>query len=166
MKQATLCLLIKENSKEIPLAMNEFFFNKVVKPQSFAGICQATWNGKIEEKESPFEAIQREANEELGEEFFKNYPFSSLIPIRTTKTKSAKDGKEMLSCHWVGPIRKEELKLIKLHFGCSELVFLEAEDNVYPLTSGVDPKKNIVLFDDDFKILKEEVFPQIELIFR
>jgi len=47
--------------------------------RSDSGLYQATWNGELKEKESPFEAIQRKVKEELGEEFLKNYPFSSLI---------------------------------------------------------------------------------------
>jgi len=115
--------------------------------------------------QSPFEAIQRKVKEELGEEFLKNYPFSSLIPIRTIKTKS-ENGQEMISCHWMGPLKEENIRLIKLHVSASLLFSLGKEQEIYPLSSGKDLKKNIVLFDDDFKILKEEVFPQIELTFR
>jgi len=133
--------------------------------RSDSGLYQATWNGELKEKESPFEAIQRKVKEELGEEFLKNYPFSSLIPIRTIKTKS-ENGQEMISCHWMGPLKEENIRLIKLHVSASLLFSLGKEQEIYPLSSGKDLKKNIVLFDDDFKILKEEVFPQIELTFR
>ncbi len=114
--------------------------------QPFPGLCQASWSGKIENNESPFDALLREANEELGEKFSLQYPFMSMLEL---------DMNKKTGLHWVGGISSEQLELINLHSGASGLIYVNSGTQVYPMKSKKEISSNIVLFDDDYEVLKK-----------
>jgi len=116
-------------------------------------ICQAAWAGKVEAGESLEDAIKRECKEELGEDFADNFDFSKLEFIK--KDNLTIGEKTWESYNYFGKISDEAIKMVKVHNEALEdLIFVDKKDLIYPLESGKDPKDNIVLFNDQYKIFK------------
>ncbi len=127
------------------------------RPQSFTGICQPTWNGKLEEGEDVMDAAKREAEEELGKKFADIFDFSTLRLFDESEYFS--NGAQCRGYSYWGVIDAKRLSLIILH-GASEQEFLK----VGPVDfSGLkiyskDTKninKEIVLFEDQYRALEK-----------
>jgi isopentenyldiphosphate isomerase len=117
--------------------------------KSFFNICQATWAGKSETNEKIAETIKRECAEELGEEFAKNFDFSTLKLLSKSKYEIKNDDWE--SYNYEGKINEDLLKMAKLHTEAfPNFIFAGGRDKIYPVSSGKDPQNNIVFFDDQY----------------
>jgi len=130
--------------------------NGKIKKQSYPYVCQPTWNGKVKPGEDLMQAIKREAEEELGKDFVKNYNFKRLIPFNSRKYRTK--GEEVIGYNFVGLITESELKSVKLHQGAlPKFVFISSLDfweRVKPLSEKTDPRSEIVLFGDQWKALE------------
>ena len=122
--------------------------------KTFAFVCQATWAGKIEIGEDINKAVKRECKEELGDEFYNKFDFSILV-LKSKNIYTMKD-KEWEVYNLAGTIKEEVLKTARLHKeALPEFIFVDKNSMVYPLNSNKNSKNNIVLFDDQYKVLKE-----------
>jgi len=124
-----------------------------LKNKTFPYICQATWAGKVEIGEDLNGTIKRECEEELGNNLSDNFDFSKLKLFQSNNF--IMNGKEW-SCHnYVGAISGEKMKTAKIHDeAMPELIFIGKYDIFFDLESNKDPKNNVVLFNDQYKILK------------
>jgi len=150
MRETISVWLILEDGKN----KGKVALQKRVGTESFPYTCQATWSGKVEIGENVETAIKRECDEELGIEFSSKFSFSGLKAIEDT-TMMYKG--EIWDRHnYTGETSDEGLGLVKLH-GDSypEFLFIGSQDNFYPVKSEKDPQNNIVLFDDQFEVLKK-----------
>jgi isopentenyldiphosphate isomerase len=120
----------------------------------FPFVCQATWSGGVEDGEDVMDAIKRECREELGENFYNNFDFIKLNFLGKQNFFRESKGNVWECNHYLGKISSKNLNLIKLHSDASKLVFIDKNDDIYPLNSAKNPKENIVLFDDQYKILE------------
>lgn len=122
--------------------------------KTFPYICQATWAGKVEDGEKVDMAIKRECEEEVGKQFCDSFIFNNL---RLIENNEFMIGEQKYICHnYLGDIFDEQIKLINLHKeALPELIFLDKSDEIYPVSSGKDPINSIVLFDDQYKVLKK-----------
>jgi len=124
--------------------------------KTFPFFCQATWSGGVEEKEDVFDAVKRECLEELGKDFYDNFDFTKLIFFaKSSFFRKSKDS--VWECnHYTGFIKEEVFKKAVLHKGAApKFLSISQNDDFCSANSGKDPIKNIVLFDDQYKILKE-----------
>ena len=120
--------------------------------KTFHNLCQATWAGKAEPNETVESAIKRECAEELGEKFCGKFDFSKLEFLG--KEYFTIENKKWESYNYLGNVSEEILKMADLHSeSLPELVFVGTKDNFYSVKSKKDPQNNIVLFDDQYKIL-------------
>lgn len=120
----------------------------------FPFVCQATWSGKIESNESNQSAIKRECAEELGEAFSNNFNFSELRFLEEFDFTEGKS--EWTGFNYLGKISERELSKAVVHKGAfAEFVFLGSEEQFYDVSSGKDPKNNIILFNDQYNIVKK-----------
>ncbi len=124
------------------------------KNKTFPFVCQATWAGKVEIDESIGDAIKRECKEEMGSDFANKFDFSSLEIAG--ETNFLMKNEEWACYHYVGKIPENILKIVKIHNEAfPELVFINKNSDIFPISSGKDPKNNIVFFDDQYKIIKK-----------
>ena len=124
------------------------------KNKTFPFVCQATWAGKVEQGENIEDAISRECREELGNEFSDSFNFSGLEILSKSNFDVRKEKWE--SYNYLGKISERMLKITKIHEeSLPEFIFLGEDDKFYSIESEKDPKNNIVLFNDQCKILKE-----------
>ena len=123
--------------------------------QSNSGICQPTWNEKLEEGESLIDAVKRGAKEELGEDFYNNFNFSSLVQsgFETFNFK----GSRFISYNFVGSVAENQLKTVKMHQqAMPDFIYIGREDldNIKSKNdTSANAEKNIVLFDDQHRFL-------------
>lgn len=122
---------------------------------SFPYLCQPTWNGKVEEGETLDQAIRREAQEELGDRFIKSFDFD-LKPF------DVKDffynGQKSVCYNFVGKISQSQLGLVKLHLlSTPHFISISKKDmpKIKALRPGIDPKKQITLFEDQHQSLEK-----------
>jgi isopentenyldiphosphate isomerase len=119
----------------------------------FPYVYQPAWAGKVKTDEAIESAIKRECMEELGEKFFNNFNFSSITAIGEKKFIEGKNN--WVSYNYFGEINSKQLKTIKIHKEAfSDFYFIESNDIFYPVSSEKNPQNNIVLFDDQCKVLK------------
>lgn len=120
---------------------------------SFHFVCQATWSGKIDGSESIEQAVRRECEEELGEQFYKKFNFSLLKNLAEKNFKIGNDN--CVAYNYFGTIKESALKMVKFHKEVMpELLFVDKNDILCRLDSKKDPKCNIVLFNDQYEILQ------------
>jgi len=125
-----------------------------LKNATFPYVCQATWAGKMEIGEDPNSTIKRECEEELGSDFSKNFDFSKLKLFQNNNF--AMNGKEWLCHNYVGTVSSESMKTVKIHDeAMPEVIFIGRHDIFFSLESNKDPKDSVVLFNDQYKILKD-----------
>lgn len=123
--------------------------------QSFPDICQATWSGGIEDGENESEAMKRECHEELGEIFFENFDFSELEALPKQEYLHEKTKEVWVCYNFTGVVDSEILKTAELHNeALQDFVFVGKKDKIYPIKDKKNPKKDIVLFNDQFNILQ------------
>jgi len=122
--------------------------------KTFPFLCQATWSGKVEHGEELEETIIRECKEELGDDFCNALDISKLNFIEENDIAV---GEENWECYnYLGEINGDLIKLVKMHDGAFKDLILAGKDTeFYPLKDGKNPENNIVLFDDQYKILKD-----------
>ncbi|MDP3882824.1 MAG: NUDIX domain-containing protein [Candidatus Staskawiczbacteria bacterium] len=119
----------------------------------FPYVYQATWAGKVEEGEDPEEALERECGEELGNEFCSNFDFATLNFIGEKNFTEGKN--EWVSYNFFGEIGFDRLRMARIHDEAFPgFTFIGKKDLFYPVSSGKNPKENVVLFNDQYKILK------------
>lgn len=123
------------------------------KNKGFHYVCQGTWAGKMESGESPLDALRRECMEELGAEFCNNLNFARLTFIGEELWEV--QGKNYRAYQYFGTITEASLSLAKLHTqALGEFLFINEQTQIFPFSEGKDPIKNIVLFDDHYRIVK------------
>ena len=123
--------------------------------KKFPYVCQATWAGKVELGEEVFDALIRECNEELGEDFANNFDFSKLKLYSKHDFARAEDAIVWESYDYSANVNESELLNVKLHEGAfPEFVYADGP-SLNQLKSGNDPLENNVLFDDQYIVLKE-----------
>lgn len=148
-KSVSAWLILNDGKNKGKIALQKRAVN-----QSFAYTYQATWSGKGELNENESEALERECAEEMGNNFFEKFDFSGLKLF--TKERIIYKGADWDRYNYVGVISEAILKLAKLHKGAfPEFTFVDANAIVYPLCAEKDVKNNIVLFDDQYKVLKK-----------
>jgi 8-oxo-dGTP pyrophosphatase MutT (NUDIX family) len=119
----------------------------------FPYLCQATWSGKIDDLETVQDAVKRECIEELGRDFAEGFNFSGLKFLGDSRATT--NGISWICSNYFGTITESILKTVKMHKDAfSEFLFISQSDPIYPLKSKQDPKKNLVFFDDQYKVLK------------
>ena len=124
------------------------------KNKSFPYICQGTWAGKVEDRESLENAIKRECKEELGTDFLKRYIFSELFPFAKSNFKI--NGVKWVCFHYIGKTNQSLLLRARIHKEAfKKFVFIDEDSLTYQIKSGKNPKNNIVFFDDQYKIVKK-----------
>jgi len=128
-------------------------FQKRSSRDSFPFVCQGTWAGKVEAKEKITDTIKRECLEELGEKFYSEFNFSDLELIE--ETQSALSTKEWFGSHYQGFVSQTLLAKAQLHKKAfSEFTFIGDKDVIYPMNSKKDPQKHLVLFSDQYQVVK------------
>ena len=126
--------------------------------KNFPNIHQATWAGKADivggELEDTITTIKRECEEELGEEFYNEFNFNSLTALPCS---GCIDNQTSWECsNYFGKINQNLLNLVKLHEDAHDnFVFVGKDDLFYPIKSENNPETNIVLFNDQYEILKD-----------
>lgn len=124
------------------------------KNKSFPYICQSTWAGKVECKENIEDAVKRECKEELGAKFYKSFNFDELKPIQNSEFYIM--GEKWTCYNYIGVIDTKILKLAKLHKEAyPKFIFADKKSKFFPLSANKNPFKNIVLFDDQYKIIQK-----------
>jgi len=127
----------------------------VEKPQAYPFVCQPTWNEKVEGREKLTETIRRGAIEELGKSFG-NYYYSPLVSLGAENFSYG--GVRFIGLNFIGLITEGQLKLVKLHAGAMpEFIAIGNGDipNVKVTTDlQREPEKEVVLFPDQWKILR------------
>ena len=69
------------------------------------------------------------------------------------------NGEKWICHHYVGTTNGELIKKVKLHKEAfSKLIFADKKDKIYPIISKIDPKNNIVFFDDQYKVFNKIAF--------
>jgi len=143
-----LVLTDGENKNRIALQ------RRSIKNKTFPFVCQATWSGKVELGEEIKDALLRECREELGDNFYNNFDFSSLEFISTNKF--IMNGKNIEVSNYCARVSQGVLNTAKLHEEAfPDFIFVDGTEISYFGQSGKDPKNNIVLFEDQYKILSE-----------
>lgn len=138
-----------ENKGKIALQKRSFCNN-----QNSCYICQATWAGKVELGEDNPQAAQRECKEELGEDFYNQFNFSNFKMIGKKDFKI--NGENWESYNYFGTIKECAINLVKMHKEAfPNFIFINKQDDIFPVSSGKNPEKHIVLHDDQYIVLKE-----------
>ena len=120
----------------------------------FQFVCQPTWAGKVEENESIEAAVERECEEELGQNFKNSFDFSNLKFVGAQKY--AFRGNNWQSYNYLGKITQQKLDLAQLHADAEpRFIFADKQDKVFNMMSAKSPRFDIVLFDDQYKIFKK-----------
>ncbi len=116
-------------------------------------ICQATWAGKVEKGEDIESAIKRECKEELGTEFSESFNFSDLQLLCEDIYKN--NGIDCAAFNYLGFIDADGLKNVRLHQEAQKkFIFVGLEDQVCSTEAKENPENCLVLFDDQYKVLK------------
>jgi ADP-ribose pyrophosphatase YjhB (NUDIX family) len=124
------------------------------KNKSFPYVCQSSWAGKVECKEAIEDAVKRECKEELGLKFFKSFDFNSLKTLKNSEFYII--GEKWTCYNYIGVISQKDLKLAKLHKEAyPKFVIAGKKSKFFPLSANKDPNKNIVFFDDQYKIIQK-----------
>ncbi len=148
MKKNSISVWLKDENNRVILQ------KRSDKNKSFQDICQATWSGKVEAEEDILAAVKRECKEELGEKLFNNFDFSKLELISEDNFK-IKD-QNWICYNYFGETSERALEQVKLHEkACPEFIFVDKSTEIFSIESGKNPKDNIVLFDDQYKVLKQ-----------
>ncbi|MCX6761024.1 MAG: hypothetical protein NTZ84_02910, partial [Candidatus Nealsonbacteria bacterium] len=90
----------------------------------------------------------------MGNSFCENFDFSKLEFISKDNFIIKKENWE--SYNYSGEIGEASLKLAKIHdeaFG--KFIFVSDKDEICSIKSRKDPENNVVLFNDQYKVLKE-----------
>jgi len=155
--------MIKRKSISIWLILNDgknkgkiILQRRSFRERTFSYISQATWSGKVEVHENIKDAVKRECKEEMGREFFKSFNFSKLKIISKDKFIWEDKGETWIRYNYIGAIDSGLLKKIKFHDGAfSRPIIIGKNDTVYSIKSKKNPKNKVILFDDQYKILKK-----------
>lgn len=154
-KKSVAAWLISTESKRVLLQKRATFDGG--NPQSFRGICQPTWNGKLEGGEQVMDALKREAEEELGKKFAEAFDFSALKEFDSGEYSF--NGKNFISYNFWGVVGPEELALVKLHSGAHPEFVLVSSSDMHTVKNNsdksADPEKDVVFFEDQYEALKK-----------
>lgn len=124
------------------------------RPQSSPFICQPTINEKLENRETLTTAIERGFREELGYEFAERFDYNSLVLFFVAQYSI--NGDQWVGYNFLGLVSQDQLNYAKVHSGMREnFVAIESADleKIKSKKNGADPKKNIVLFQDQYAAL-------------
>lgn len=125
-----------------------------IKNKSFSHVCQSSWAGKVECNEKIEDAVIRECKEELGSKFCSSFNFLELKPLATNDFYIM--GEKWICYNYIGIISEKDLKKVKLHKEAyPKFIIANRKSKFFPLSGGKDPKKNIVFFDDQYKIIEK-----------
>ncbi len=147
------------NANKILLQQRSEKDNKKI--QSFPFVCQPTFNGKTEPRESIEEAMQREAREELGENFKLPNDLSLFDTTNYEFLPTGKAGKNIpaASYNFYAKIKEKDLQNINLHSGAvPELIFISKNDLLKIKTTEdktANPKEEIIMFKDQLATLQK-----------
>lgn len=124
------------------------------KNKTFKFVCQATWSGKVEPDEDLEEAVARECKEELGESFCKKFDFSNLELLNSSNFINGNE--DWVAYNYFCKIKEKISRFIKMHKeALPELVFVDKGCEFYSINSAKNPKDSVVLFDDQYRVLKK-----------
>jgi hypothetical protein len=147
-KSISVWLVLKDGKNKGKIALQKRSEEK------FQCVCQATFAGKVEPKESINDAIKRECKEELGGTFCEQFNFGSLK--LHSKEVYEMEGQDWQANNFLGFVEEKLLLLAKIHNKAySEFIFTGKDDKIFTQSSKKDPKENVVLFDDQYKALKQ-----------
>ena len=151
-KTISVWLVMKDGPNKGKVALQK----RIVSEGSFPFVCQATWSGGVEPGEEVIDAVKRECKEELGEEFCLKFDFS-ILGFFGKSDFFRKSKNSIWECHhYDGKISEDILKFAELHKDAfPEFIFVGGKDQFFPLVSGKNSKENIVLFDDQYEVLKQ-----------
>lgn len=122
--------------------------------KKFPYVFQATWAGKVEFDESTENATKRECEEELGGKFCKNFAFSELKFLK--EGNFTEDKSDWTSFNYLGKMNNIDLKNAKIHKKAfPNFTFIGREDKFYSVESEKNPKNNVVLFNDQYDVIKK-----------
>lgn len=122
--------------------------------ESFPYICQSTWTGKVDLGELVEEAVERECEEELGSDFFDIFNFKKIKLI--SKKVFLRKGEKWESNNFVGKIKEADLDLAIMHEGgLPNFVLADKNNEIYSIKTNKNPQENIVLFDDQYNVIKK-----------
>ncbi len=151
-KIISVWLILQDGKNKNKIALQKRRAHETFSPY----ICQATWSGGVEPGETPLEAVKRECDEEMGSKFFKNFDFSKLKKMPKEKHISIKNKKTYEIYNYFAQTNDKTIKSAKLHRDAfSKFIFIGLESEIHPIKSNKDPKCNIVLFDDQYKVIKK-----------
>jgi len=151
-KTVAVWLIVKDGLQAGKIALQKrLAFND----QPNSGICQPTWNGKLEDSESLLDAIKREAKEELGESFYNSFDFSKLTQFGFDSFNFK--GEKFISYNFIGNITEDQIKKIIMHQqALPDFIFISKEDLNKVKSkndASANTKKDVVLFDDQYHFL-------------
>lgn len=153
MKIVSAWLILKNGSNSRKVALQQRAEKEEDKIQSFAFVFQATVSGKIEDGETPKQALARETAEELGP----NFTLPQLTEFYIAKYKINK--KLCVSYNYYGQILKKDLQNIALHSGALPQLYFVGKNDLPKIKTTEDklanPKNDIVLFPDQLDALKK-----------
>lgn len=145
-------LIVKDGKNAQKIALQKRSKIDGGKKQAFPFICQSTFNGKLEPKETINEAIAREGKEELGQ----NFKLPSNLKL-FDKSKYIFKGKNGISYNFYAKVLEKDLNLAILHSGAEpEFLFVGKNDLSSIKTTedkSANPEKEIVLFPDQLNAL-------------
>lgn len=127
--------------------------------QSNPGVYQPSANGKLENNEDWFEALNREIKEELGQELAKTIDVLSFVLV--DQESYTYEDKPVIGRSYLGFITQEQIKLVKLSEESDKVIFVSIKDlNRIKTTkevkeTGFNPDEEIVMFTDQFEALKK-----------
>lgn len=161
-----LILRDKENAagKVLLQQKAEFIDEGKTRAQSNPFICQPTCSGNVKTGEKLIKAIFRGIQKELGVYFKDNFRSQWVLEEGILEMfcimEYTHKGEQVISYNFVGLISQRQMKLIKLHSrAMPEFITVGKTDLLQRVKSNQDPnanpKKEIVLFQDQYKALEK-----------
>jgi hypothetical protein len=149
-KSISVWLILQDGKNKGKIALQK----RSQRDRSFRYVCQGTWAGKAKVNENLASAISRECSEELGKKFCENFNQKRLRLFAKSRFIRGKD--KWICFHYSGKVSGSLLKKAKIHRNAlPEFIFAGKKDKIYSIKLKTNAKENIVVFDDQYKIIKK-----------